>query len=55
MKKVMKRFKTRILQKMADSVVDQLQLETNEAMFNMLFKLGLWLDMYAVQHDIWLE
>lgn len=51
----MKRFKTRMLQRMADSIIDRMQAETNEEMFNMLMKLGLWLDMYAVQHDIWLD
>ena len=51
----MKRFKTRLLQRMADSIINRLQAETNAEMFNMLMKLGLWLDMYAVQHDIWLD
>ena len=51
----MKRFKTRLLQRMADSIINRMQAETNEEMFNMLMKLGLWLDMYAVQYDIWLD
>ena len=51
----MKRFKTQMLQQMADSIIRHMQSETNEALFDMLLKLGLWLDMYAIQHDIWLD
>lgn len=51
----MKQLKTRILQKMADSIILHMSQADNEMLLDMLMRLGLWLDDYALQHDIWLD
>jgi hypothetical protein len=52
----MKQFKTRILQKMADSIILHMsRASDNEMLLDTLMRLGIWVDSYAVQHDIWLD
>ncbi|CAB4160133.1 hypothetical protein UFOVP723_75 [uncultured Caudovirales phage] len=45
----------RILQFIADKIINALQTEQDEYVFNTLIHMGLLLDFYATEHDIWLE
>jgi hypothetical protein len=51
----MKQFKIRVLQTIADSIIAQLCFEENQMMYDMLIRLGVWLDDYAVSKGIYLD
>ena len=44
-----------ILQFIADKIINALQTEQDEYVFNTLIHMGLLLDFYATEHDIWLN
>jgi len=51
----MKAIKIKVLQKMADAIIMQLQRETNPVMFDLYISIGLFIDDYAVHSGIFLD
>lgn len=44
-----------ILQFLADKIINALQSEQDEYVFNTIIHMGLLLDFYATERDIWLN
>lgn len=45
----------RILQFVADKIIKALETEQDEYVFNTIIHMGLLLDFYATERDIWLN